>query len=202
MMTTTQERLATGLKVNSALDNPLNFFTAKGLNNRATQLSALLNSMSNGIQTIQAANNGLTSITSLAQQLQSVVSQARANSTAAPVTAGAATKIGLSNTSTAGRSVDLRACRRPSGERQHRCDRRAGRDAHGQPAFNGADINAGAGSSITITSGNINSGQAINVAVTTGDSNTATLHSRSTKPSRPPTRPTAGTSGPMSPAAK
>ena len=42
MMTTTQERLATGLKVNSALDNPLNFFTAKGLNNRATQLSALL----------------------------------------------------------------------------------------------------------------------------------------------------------------
>ena len=55
--------------------------------------------MSNGIQTIQAANNGLTSITSLAQQLQSVVSQARADSTAAPVTAGAATKIGLSNTS-------------------------------------------------------------------------------------------------------
>ena len=201
MMTTTQERLATGLKVNSALDNPLNFFTAKGLNNRATQLSALLDSMSNGIQTIQAANNGLTSITSLAQQLQSVVSQARADSTAAPVTAGAATKIGLSNTSTGGRSADLRACRRPSGERQHRCDRRAGRNGHGSQLQRSCHQcrrrqfhHHHQRQHQQRPSHQCGGGHRRKPL--------PTLHSRSTKPSRPPTRPTADTSGPMAQAAR
>ena len=168
MMTTTQERLATGLKVNSALDNPLNFFTAKGLNNRATQLSALLDSMSNGIQTIQAANNGLTSITSLAQQLQSVVSQARADSTAAPVVAGAATKIGLSNTSTAGGQLTFALAGGQAVSVSTVATGAPGATVTGA-SFNGAAINAGANGSITITSGNINNGQAINVAVTTGE---------------------------------
>jgi len=85
-MQQTQTNLATGKKVNSALDNPLNFFTSQSLNNRANSLNGLLDSMSNGIQTIQAANNGITSITSLVQQLQSVVSQARADTTQAAVT--------------------------------------------------------------------------------------------------------------------
>jgi flagellin-like hook-associated protein FlgL len=76
LMQTTQNRLATGKKVNSALDNPLNFFTSQSLNSRSSQLSALLDSMSNGIQTIQAANNGLTSITSTVQSMQSTLNQA------------------------------------------------------------------------------------------------------------------------------
>src|SRR5262249_35961630 len=76
LMQTTQNRLATGKKVNSALDNPLNFFTSQNLNSRSSQLSALLDSMSNGIQTIQAANNGLTSITSTVQSMQSTLNQA------------------------------------------------------------------------------------------------------------------------------
>lgn len=88
LMQTTQNRLATGKKVNSALDNPLNFFTSSSLSARAGDLSGLLDSMSNGIQTIQAANNGLTSITSLVQQLQATVSQARSDATATPVTPG------------------------------------------------------------------------------------------------------------------
>ena len=51
-MTKTQERLATGLKVNSALDNPTNFFTASSLNSRAGDMANLLDSMSSGISTI------------------------------------------------------------------------------------------------------------------------------------------------------
>jgi flagellin len=76
LITQTQTRLATGKRVNSALDNAINFFTAQGLDNRANDLSALLDSMSNAINTIQAANNGITSITKLVQSAQSLVSQA------------------------------------------------------------------------------------------------------------------------------
>jgi flagellin-like hook-associated protein FlgL len=72
----TQNRLATGKKVNSALDNPVNFFTAQGLNNRASDLSSLLDSMATGMSTIQAANNGITSITKLVQSAQALTSQA------------------------------------------------------------------------------------------------------------------------------
>jgi flagellin len=77
LITTTQTRLATGKKVNSALDNPINFFTAQGLSNRANDLNNLLDSMSNGISTIQAANNGITSITKLVQSAQALASQAQ-----------------------------------------------------------------------------------------------------------------------------
>lgn len=76
LITTTQTKLATGKRVNSALDNPTNFFTAQGLSNRASDLSALLDAMSTGINTIQAANNGLSAITKLVQSAQSLASQA------------------------------------------------------------------------------------------------------------------------------
>ncbi len=73
----TQERLATGLKVNTALDNPTNFFTAASLNSRASDMANLLDSMSNGIKTIEAADNGLTSITKTVESMQSALRQAR-----------------------------------------------------------------------------------------------------------------------------
>ena len=76
LITQTQTRLATGKRVNSALDNAINFFTAQGLDNRANDLSSLLDSMSNAINTIQAANNGITAITKLVQSQQSLASQA------------------------------------------------------------------------------------------------------------------------------
>jgi len=75
--TTTQQRLATGKKVNSALDNPTNFFTAAALSSRATELTGLLDSMTNGVNTINAANNGLTSITTTIQSMEATVTQAR-----------------------------------------------------------------------------------------------------------------------------
>ena len=77
LITQTQTKLATGKRVNSALDNPINFFTAQGLTVRANDLNSLLDTMSTGINTIQAANNGITAITKLVQSAQSLVSQAQ-----------------------------------------------------------------------------------------------------------------------------
>jgi flagellin len=80
LVASTQTKLATGKRVNSALDNANNFFTAQGLDNRANDLNNLLDSMSSGINTIQAANNGITAITKLVQSAQSLVSQAQQTS--------------------------------------------------------------------------------------------------------------------------
>lgn len=76
MMGKTQERLATGLKVNSALDNPTNFFTASSLNSRASDLSQLLDSVSNAVQTIAAADKGISAITKLVESAQATARQA------------------------------------------------------------------------------------------------------------------------------
>jgi flagellin-like hook-associated protein FlgL len=76
----TQERLSSGRRVNSALDNPTNFFTAQNLSNRANDLNALLDGMSTAINTLQSANNGLTGITKLIQTAQSLVTQAQQTS--------------------------------------------------------------------------------------------------------------------------
>ena len=77
MMATTQDRLSTGNKVNSALDNPTNFFTAASLNSRAGDLNSLMDSMANGIKTLEAADNGLTSITKNLESMTSTLRQAR-----------------------------------------------------------------------------------------------------------------------------
>src|SRR6266478_5921907 len=74
---TTQQRLATGKKVNSALDNPTNFFTSAALSARAGELTNLLDSMTNGVNTLKAADNGLTSITTTIQSMQATVTQSR-----------------------------------------------------------------------------------------------------------------------------
>jgi flagellin len=88
-LTTTQEHLATGKKVNTAFDNPTSYFTSQSLNNRANDLSALLDQIGQGQQTLDAANNGLTSLTSLLEQALSTVQQAQQTTpTAAAVTTG------------------------------------------------------------------------------------------------------------------
>ena len=76
LLAKTQNDLATGNKVNTALDNPTNFFTAQGLNNRATDISNLLDSIGNGVQVLQAANTGLTSLQNLVDSAKSVATQA------------------------------------------------------------------------------------------------------------------------------
>src|ERR1700737_2130512 len=76
LLSTTQNRLSTGKKVNSALDNPTNFFTAQGLNNRASDISNLLDGIGNGVQVLQAANTGITSLQSLVDTAKSIANQA------------------------------------------------------------------------------------------------------------------------------
>jgi flagellin-like hook-associated protein FlgL len=95
MLASTQNRLASGKKVNSALDNPTNFFTAQGLDSRASDISNLLDGIGNGVQVLQAANTGITSLQKLVDSAKSVASQAlqtqvgystRANITSASIT--------------------------------------------------------------------------------------------------------------------
>ena len=75
LLATTQNDLATGNKVNSALDNPTSFFTAASLNNRASDINNLLDSIGNGVQVLQAANTGITSLQSLVANAQSIANQ-------------------------------------------------------------------------------------------------------------------------------
>src|ERR1700761_2252751 len=75
LLATTQNDLATGNKVNSALDNPTEFFTAQSLNNRASDISNLLDGIGNGVQVLQAANTGITSLQSLVASAQSIANQ-------------------------------------------------------------------------------------------------------------------------------
>jgi hypothetical protein len=114
LLSTTQSRLSTGKKVNSALDNPTNFFTAQSLTARSSDLSSLLDGISNGIQAIQSANQGITSLQKLIDTAKSTAQQALADKTggtggvlggasaqAAKVTGGA-TLASLGTTSAAG----------------------------------------------------------------------------------------------------
>ncbi|APX83519.1 flagellar protein [Methylorubrum extorquens] len=94
---TTQNRLATGLKVSSALDSPVNFFTAQNLSNRSTDLGGLLDGISNGVQAIQAANQGITSIQKLIDSAKSTANQAL--STQITTTGTAASDFAASTTS-------------------------------------------------------------------------------------------------------
>src|SRR3981189_2533866 len=75
-LATTQNRLSTRKKVNTALDNPTNFFTASALNNRASDINNLLDGIGNGVQVLQAANTGITSLQSLVASAQSIANQA------------------------------------------------------------------------------------------------------------------------------
>lgn len=76
MMSKVQERLSTGKKVNSAIDNPVNFFTAAGLQARAGDLSTLLDSVSNAVQTIAAADKGISALSKLIESAKSTAKQA------------------------------------------------------------------------------------------------------------------------------
>ena len=75
LLATTQNDLATGRKVNSALDNPTNFFTAQSLDNRASDIANLLDAIGNGVQVLQAANTGITSLQSLVDSAKSIANQ-------------------------------------------------------------------------------------------------------------------------------
>jgi hypothetical protein len=112
LLATTQNDLATGNKVNSALDNPTEYFTAQSLNNRASQINNLLDGIGNGIQVLQAANTGITSLQSLIANAQSIANQVlqtsvgystKSNVTSATITGSTANNLlGNATAATAG----------------------------------------------------------------------------------------------------
>jgi flagellin len=91
LLATTQNRLSTGKKVNTALDNPTNFFTAQGLDNRAGDINNLLDSIGNGVQVLQAANTGITSLQKLVDTAKSIANQVLQAPTGYSVKASATT---------------------------------------------------------------------------------------------------------------
>ena len=100
LMDTTQERLSTGKKVNSAIDNPSSYYTAQNLTNRASDLEGLLDSMGQGIQTIKAANEGIEAITSFVQQAKAVANTARDTAAKSEIeSTGTFTALGAGETS-------------------------------------------------------------------------------------------------------
>ena len=101
LLSTTQNRLATGNKVNSALDNPTNFFTAQGLNNRASDINNLLDSIGNGVQVLQAANTGITSLQKLVDTAKSLANQVLQAPT------GYSTKSSTTSATTVGTAANL-----------------------------------------------------------------------------------------------
>jgi flagellin-like hook-associated protein FlgL len=96
-----QKRLATGKKVNSALDNPANFFTSQGLKSRSSDLGRLLDGIAQGAKTLEAADKGIKAITKLVEAAQGAARQALQNastnlsSTGSALTGGA-TKVAVS----------------------------------------------------------------------------------------------------------
>jgi flagellin-like hook-associated protein FlgL len=102
LLSQTQNRLSTGKKVNSALDNPTNFFTAASLDARSSDINNLLDGIGNGVQIVQAANTGITSLTKLVDSAKSIANQALQS------VAGYTTKSNVSTTITGATSDDLR----------------------------------------------------------------------------------------------
>jgi flagellin len=102
LLASTQSQLATGKKVNSALDNPTNFFTGLGLDNRASDIGNLLDSIGNGVQVLQAANTGITSLQKLVDSAKSIANQAL------QTTIGYSTKSNVSTTIAGATASDLR----------------------------------------------------------------------------------------------
>jgi flagellin-like hook-associated protein FlgL len=164
LLATTQNRLSTGKKVNTALDNPTNFFTAQGLDNRASDINNLLDSIGNGVQVLQAANTGITSLQKLVDTAKSIANQVlqaptgylpKASATSLVPTAGSA-----------GTAADLT---------------KGGTNALNTKTFVFTPA-AGAATTITVTStagaGNVNSIDAFNTALSTAGINlTASLNS-------------------------
>src|SRR6202795_93402 len=102
LLATTQNRLSTGKKVNTALDNPTNFFTAQSLDARAGDINNLLDSIGNGVQVLQAANTGITSLQKLVDTAKSLANQALQSAV------GYSTKSNVSTTIAGATAADLR----------------------------------------------------------------------------------------------
>jgi flagellin len=161
---TVQNRLSTGKKVNSALDNPTNFFTAAALTSRSSDLLSLLDGISNGIQTLKAADDGIKSITSSIESLQATVRQARQDKSfknasyeldSATINAASSVlNLGITGGALGGSSVNIAL---------------NDQVAVTGGAFPAATLVAGDAGNITLQSSDLNGGNAVTVALVAGD---------------------------------
>jgi len=188
LLATTQNDLATGKKVNSALDNPTNYFTASSLDSRAGDISNLLDAIGNGVQVLQAANTGLTSLQSLVANAQSIANQVlqttvgystKASATSlAPTGAGAlgvaGTATDLTNGGTNSLATKTFIFTPATGSALTVTLGTAAGNVNSLDAFNAALTSAGIGvvatlasdGSITLTSSNDNASQSLTLGTT------------------------------------
>ncbi|WP_349357561.1 flagellin [Stappia sp.] len=147
MMASTQNKLATGKKVNSALDNPTNFFTSQALSARANDLNNLLDGIGNAIKTIEAADNGITAITKLVESAQSTARQALQDGTAGSGTVVESSSSISTNllTPVAGESIQDQAKRQTL-----------------------SNLGFGAGDTITVQTTDTNTGAVSDISITVG----------------------------------
>jgi flagellin-like hook-associated protein FlgL len=164
---TTQQRLATGKKVNSALDNPTEYFTASSLSSRAGELTNLLDSMTNAVNTINAASNGLTSITTTIQSMEATITQARQDASwqSTSYTLNT-TGIGSSSVKSIGFSGGA------VGSTAVNVSLNDTETVTGSGGFSAAGNTLSAGGTITVQAADINGGSAISVTLTTNDTAT------------------------------
>ncbi len=102
-----QKRLATGKKVNSAIDNPANFFTSQGLKSRSSDLSRLLDGIAQGAKTLEAADKGIKAITKLVEATQGAARQALQNASSNLSSTGLALTGGATKVAVAGDAGNL-----------------------------------------------------------------------------------------------
>ena len=77
LMSRTQGRLTTGLKVASAVDNAVAFFQAKSLSDRASDFTNRKAEIGQGISSLTAAIQGTTTADSVLSQMKGIVNSAR-----------------------------------------------------------------------------------------------------------------------------
>ncbi len=99
LMGSTEEKLATGKRVNTAVDNPANFFAARGHETRANLMTGLKDNISEAIQTVRAGDAGIKGVLSTIESLRGIVTQARS---AINDESTSATVIGSGNTGLVG----------------------------------------------------------------------------------------------------
>jgi flagellin len=76
LLNRTQNRLSSGKKVNSAIDNPVSFFASQALTSRASIIDSLKDSMGQAVQTINSADKGIKAITAMIEQAKGIAQSA------------------------------------------------------------------------------------------------------------------------------
>jgi len=112
----TQQRLSTGKKVNTAMDNPVSYFAAQALNSRASIIDGLKDAMGQAVQTITSADKGITALSTMIEQAKGIAQSAQSATAATSETENVSTiatyqtitlSMGAAATLTAGDKVTI-----------------------------------------------------------------------------------------------